>query len=60
MTAKVKNALTVIGWCLFGAGVVLLMILGCSTETISSGLVLFGTAVTAIGAVIAFVSKSLK
>ena len=60
LSDKVKKVLTIIGWALFGAGAVLLLVLGFTTDTISSGLVLVGTAVTAIGAVITFISKSLE
>lgn len=60
MSDKVKKILIIIGWILFGSGTVLLMVLGFATETISSGLVLVGAAVSAIGAVIAFITKSLK
>jgi len=60
MSDKTKKVLTLIGWVLFGLGAVLLLTLGFTTETISAGLVLFGTAVTAIGAIIAFITKSLK
>ena len=60
LSDKVKKVLTIIGWALFGAGAVLLLVLGFTTDTISSGLVLVGTAVTAIGAVITFVTKNLE
>lgn len=60
LSDKVKKVLTIIGWALFGAGAVLLLVLGFTTDTISSGLVLVGTAVTAIGALITFVTKNLE
>lgn len=60
MSDDTKKVVERVGWVATAAGVITLLVVGVSTDEINFGVALIDVAVTAVGAVIAFIAGKWK